>query len=84
MEDIQYLIWRTMKMNERVERKLEFIRNRVKQIKSICDCIEMDIDDVTEVGDTFIIESNFERIMREAENGKIEVRDIENLFDEED
>ena len=71
-------------MNERVERKLEFIRNRVKQIKSICDCIEMDIDDVTEVGDTFIIESNFERIMREAENGKIEVRDIENLFDEED
>lgn len=71
-------------MNERVERKLEFIRNRVEQIKSICECIEMDIDDVTEVGDTFILESNFERIMREAENGKIEVRDIEDLFDEED
>lgn len=67
-------------MNKKVERKLEFIRNRVEQIKSICECIEMDIDDVTEVGDTFIIE----RIMREAENGKIEVRDIEDLFDEED
>ena len=71
-------------MNERVERKLEFIRNRVEQIKDICECIEIDIDDVTEVGDTFIIESNFERIIREAGNGIIEVRDTEELFDEED
>lgn len=69
-------------MNERVEKKLQRIMNMAKDIKGMCECILDDTDEVTESSDLFIIEQQFERIMRAAENGHELVQNTYDEFDE--
>ena len=71
-------------MNERVEKNLARIKNMAEKIKNMCECILDDCDDVTECSDMFIIESQFERICREANDGRNLVRSTEDEFDEEE
>lgn len=71
-------------MNERVEKSLERIKTMARNIKSMCDCIINDCDDVTESDDLFIIEQQFERIERLADNGYGYTQIIYDEFDEEE
>lgn len=71
-------------MNERVEKKLQRIVNVAKNIKGMCECIICDADEVTESDDLFIIEQQFERITRAANDGYDLTRNTYDDFDEED
>lgn len=70
-------------MNERVEKNLARIKNMAEKIKDMCECILDDCDDVTECCDMFVIESQFERIQREARDGYNLARDTWDEFEEE-
>lgn len=69
-------------MNERVERKLTRIKNMAKDIKGMCECILDDADAVTESDDLFIIEQQFGRIARAANDGYDLTQDTYDDFDE--
>lgn len=71
-------------MNERVERNLARIMVIATRIKDMCECILDDCEEVTECGDMFVIESQFDRICREANDGRNLVRNTEDEFDEEE
>jgi len=70
-------------MNERVEKKLQRIVNMVKDIKGMCECIISDADEVTESSDLFIIEQQFERIMRAADDAHELTQNTYDDFEEE-
>ena len=70
-------------MNKRVEKRLDYLKTRVREIESRCKALLEDIEDVSSMDDMFVIESGFERIVREAETGREDAIDITDLFDEE-
>lgn len=70
-------------MNERVEKKLQRIINMAKDIKGMCECIISDADEVTESSDLFVIEQQFERIMRAANDGHDFTQNTWDDFEEE-
>ena len=65
-------------------KKLTRIKNMVENIKSMCECALNDCDDVTESDDLFIIESQFDRIIRQAEDAKETVMSTYDEFEEEE
>lgn len=71
-------------MNERVEKSLERIKTMARKIKGMCECIINDVDDVTESDDLFIIEQQFDRIMRAASDGYELAQSTYDEFDEEE
>ena len=70
-------------MNERVEKKLQRIVSMANNITEMCECIISDAEEVTESSDLFIIEQQFERIMRAANNGHELTQNTYDDFEEE-
>ena len=70
-------------MNEKVNKRLERIKEMVEAIQSSSKCILMDIEDVNSVEDMFCIENNFGMISRIANDAVDYVRNTEDEFEEE-
>lgn len=70
-------------MNKKVEKRLEEIKKMALDIQAMCECILEDAEDATSSGDLFVIESQFERISRKADDGYSYVRNTYDEFDEE-
>lgn len=70
-------------MNKKVEKRLEEIKKIALDIQAMCECILEDAEDATSSGDLFVIESQFERIGRKADDGYSYVRNTYDEFDEE-
>lgn len=70
-------------MNKKVEKRLEEIKKMALDIQAMCECILEDAEDATGSGDLFVIESQFERISRKADDGYSYVRNTYDEFDEE-
>ena len=70
-------------MNEKVNKRLERIKEMVVAIQSSSKCIFMDVDDVESVEDMFVIEHNFDMIRRIANDAVDYVRETEDEFDGE-
>lgn len=66
-----------------VERRIEVLKAKVKQIQSSCECILQDIEDFEGYDELFIIEQNFERIEREAKEAVDYARETYDELEEE-
>lgn len=70
-------------MNKKVEKRLSYMKQICREIKSQVDCILQDIEDVVTDEDLYIIEHGFERIRRAADETVDYVRETYDEFEEE-
>ena len=70
-------------MNKKVEKKLARIKSMIEEIQSMCDCALDDCDEVMKCEDLFIIESQFDRIIRKADCARDVVLEVYDDLEED-
>ena len=70
-------------MNDKIRNYLSRLKVMGGDIATDLECIQMDLDDVEDCEDLFVISSAIERIVRAAEDMKWLVREAEDAWDDE-